>query len=117
MNLLEELKELGVNVEEGLGRLNKNEALYKKLLSNFTGMIENYCIQPDFEESNYEEITEKAHAIKGAAGNLSITPIYDAYTRIVDLLRAGKPKEAKEVLKKILPLQQGIVRCIEKYKN
>ena len=116
MDFLEELKELGVNTEEGLARLNKNEALYKKLLGTFTGLIENYYVEPDFDETDYEEITEKAHAIKGAAGNLSITPVYSAYTRIVELLRAGKPQEAKEVLKKILPIQQGIVRCIDKYK-
>ena len=110
MDLLEELKELGVNVEEGLARLNKNKALYEKLLGTFTGLM-------DFDEQNYEEITERAHAIKGAAGNLSITPVYDAYTEIVNLLRAGKPREAKKVLEKILPLQQGIIRCIKKSKE
>ena len=117
MDLLEELKELGVNVEEGLTRLNRNEALYKKLLGTFTGLMENYYVGVDFDDQDCKEVTEKAHAIKGAAGNLSITPIYDAYTEIVNLLRAGKPQEAKKALKKILPLQEGIVRCIEKHKE
>ena len=32
MGLLEELKELGVNVDEGLKRINGNEKLYTRLL-------------------------------------------------------------------------------------
>ena len=58
---------------------------------------------------------ERAHAIKGTSGNLSITPVYEAYSEIMDLLRSDRPDEAKELLKKILPIQEEIVSCIEKY--
>ena len=117
MELLEELRELGVKVDEGLKRLGGNATIYKKMLGTFVKMMKNYSCQPDFDAEEYEDIIEKAHAIKGASGNLSLTPIYEAYSEIMDLSRAGKPEEAKHLLEKILPVQNKIVECIEKYKQ
>lgn len=114
MNLLEELKALGVNVDEGLERLAGNEALYKRLLGTFTKTINTYMVEPDFDRNEYSEIIEKTHAIKGITGNLSLTPLYEAYTQIVNLLRAGDPEQANTVLKGILPVQNEILDCIER---
>ena len=115
MTLLEELETLGVNVQEGLERLGGNEALYTKLLGSFVKSMEAHYVQPDFDENDYDEIIEKTHSIKGTSGNLSLTPIYEAYTDIVAQLRLHEPKKAKEVLEKILPVQEEIIRCIEKH--
>lgn len=117
MTLLEELKSLGVDVQEGLERLGGNEALYTKLLGSFVKSIETHYVQPDFDNNDYQDIIEKTHALKGTSGNLSLTPIYKAYTEIVDLLRAGQPEQAKEKIEKILPVQEEIIRCIEKYSS
>ena len=116
MGLLEELKKLGVNVDEGVNRLMGNAALYEKMLGSFVNMMEKSTVDPDFDGENYEAVIETTHAIKGAAGNLSITPVYEAYTEIVDLLRAKQPEQAREILKKILPVQAEIVECIKKNK-
>lgn len=115
MSLLEELKTLDVDVDGGLKRINGNETLYIKLLGSFTKSVVTYKVDADFDGNDYNDIIEKAHAIKGVSGNLSITPVYEAYTKIVDLLRAGKPEEARPILKDILPVQEKIVACIEKY--
>lgn len=115
MSLFEELTGLGVNIEEGLKRLNGNENLYKRLLGSFIKTIQTHSVRPDFDQTDYNEVIEKAHAIKGASGNLSITPVYESYTEIVNLLRAGQPEQAVPVIEKILPIQDEIVKCIEKY--
>lgn len=115
MSLFEELKSYGVNIDEGINRLGGNEGLYKRLLGTFTSTIVNYYITPDFEAENCEEIINKAHTIKGIAGNLSITPVYDAYTQIVALLRSNQTEEAKKVIRNILPVQEEIISCIKKY--
>ncbi len=115
MELFDELTALGVNVDDGVNRLGGNEALYKKLLGTFVKTVKGYDIKPDFDSENYDDITEKAHAIKGIAGNLSITPVYEGYTQIVSLLRSKEPERAKDVLKKILPVQVEIMGCIEKH--
>lgn len=115
MSLFEELKGLGVDVDGGLKRINGNEKLYTKLLGSFTKSINTYHVGADFDGTDYNETIEKAHAIKGVSGNLSITPIYEAYTKIVDLLRAGKPEEARPILEQVLPIQEEIISCIEKH--
>ncbi len=115
MALLEDLKALGVDTDEGLERLGGNSSLYERMLIKFLDMIEKSAVQPDFDNDNYEDVIERAHAIKGVSGNLSLTPIYKTYTDVVALLREGKPEKAKEELAKVLPVQDEIVECIRKY--
>lgn len=115
MSLLSELSESGVNVNEGLDRLMGNAALYERMLGSFVKMMKTMEVQPDFDNTNYADIIEKTHTIKGTSGNLSITPVYEAYSEIVRLLRADQPEEAKAVMQKIIPIQDKIIKCIEKY--
>lgn len=115
MGVLEELKAFGVDVDEALERLGGNESLYKRLLGSLVGTLRDYYVGADFDGNDYAETTERAHAIKGTAGNLSITPLYEAYTKIVELLRAGQPEQAREILTGVLPVQGEIIACIEKY--
>lgn len=117
MNLLDELRDLGVDVDDGLKRIMGNEKLYIKLLGSFVKMMKSHTVDPDFDAADCTEIIEKTHAIKGTAGNLSITPLYESYSEILGLLRNGKPEEARELLKKVLPVQEEIVSCIEKHMN
>lgn len=115
MNLIQELKALGVNTDEGMARMNGNASFYERMLVKFADMLKNSPVKPDFDCNNYADITEAAHAIKGTSGNLSITPVYEAYSEIVRLLRADQPEQAKEILEKIMPVQTDIVNCIKKY--
>lgn len=117
MALMEELRTLGVNVEEALDRMMGNAALYEKMLGRFVDMMDNSLVTPDFDNNDYQEIIEKTHAIKGATGNLSLTPLFEAYSEIVRLLRADDPEQAKKILTDILPVQQDILDCIKKYKS
>lgn len=115
MNLLDELKGLGVDVDEGIARPTGNPAFYEKMLFRFPDMLAKSSVNPDFDCNDYGEVIEQTHAIKGATGNLSLTPLFQAYDEIVALLRADQPQQAKEVLQQILPVQEKIVACIEKY--
>lgn len=113
MNLFDELKTLGVDVDDGLKRIMGNEKLYRKLLGSFVRMIRAQALPVDFDTTDCTDAIERAHAIKGTAGNLSLTPIYESYSEILNLLRSGKPEEAKAVLEKVLPVQEEIISCIE----
>ena len=113
MDLITELKKLGANTEDALERcLNKPE-LYEKLLKKVPANVEKLEVQRFFDEGDYQTALANAHTIKGIAGNLSLTPLYTAYTEIVDLLRADKPQEAQRVLSEILPVQKKIIACIK----
>lgn len=115
MGLMEELKEKGVNIDEGVNRLMGNAGLYQKMLFKLVDLIRKSPVDLNFDANDYEKTIEEAHAIKGATGNLSVTPLYEAYTKAVNLLREGKPEEARTVLTDILPVQEDILSCIEKY--
>ncbi len=115
MSLFEELRSLGVDIDGGLKRIMGNEKLYTKLLGSFVKMANNNVIALDFDAADCTEAIEKAHAIKGTAGNLSITPLYEAYSEILTLLRTGRPEEARTLLEGTLPTQKRILECIESH--
>lgn len=116
MSKIDDLKALGVNVDEALERFMGNGALYEKMLNKLTNAVKDVQVLPFFEAGDHKTALENAHALKGVTGNLSVTPLYKGYTEIVDELRAGNPEKARTVLDGILPVQEQIIECIEKYK-
>ena len=115
LDLLTELKGMGTNIDEGIERCMNNVGLYEKLLKKVPQNMEKLEVLSYFESGDYETALMNAHTIKGVSGNLSLTPLFSAYSDIVNLLRADKPDEAKKILVGILPLQGQIVDCIKKY--
>ncbi len=116
MDLIKELEALGVNTEEALHRFSGNSALYLKMLGKVTTAVNDLEVMPCIEKEDYETAVTNAHTLKGVTGNLSLTPLYKAYTDITNLLREQKYAEAKELLEKTLPVQNDIMACIEKNK-
>lgn len=115
MSVLDELRALGVNVDEGLARINNNEKLYTRLLGTYVKSTEANVVSADYTDADVPDMIEKTHAIKGTSGNLSITPMYEAYSKIVDLLRTGRAEEARPILQEILPVQAKILDCIKSH--
>ncbi len=114
MALLEELRGLGSNVDEGLERFMGNMALYERMLRKLPDMVRKTDVEGAFASGELKEAEERAHALKGATGNLSVTPLYEGYTKVVDLLRAGQANEAKAVYDGMVSIQEQIIACIER---
>ena len=114
MALLDELKELGSNVDEGLERFMGNAALYERMLHKLPDMIRKTDVGAAFAGGELKEAEEQAHALKGATGNLSVTPLFEGYTKVVDLLRAGQAEQAKAVYDGIISVQDQVIACIER---
>lgn len=115
MTLLEELSENGVDINDGLGRLMNNSAIYEKLLKKLPDSINKQEVLSFIDSGDIETATRNAHTIKGVTGNLSVTPLYTAYTEIVNLLRAGKIDEARKLYVDTLPVQKTLLDIILKY--
>jgi len=115
MTFFDELKELGVDVDEGIERIMGNTGLYQKMLVKLAIMVREFSSTIDFEQEDNSELIEKVHALKGSAGNLSVTPLYNAYTRLMTLLSANEREQAKTAYEEILPLQDKILACIERH--
>lgn len=116
MSMLDELKELDVNVDEALHRFMNKTALYEKMLMKLPGMMQGEKLMETIDAGDINGAIEIAHTLKGVLGNLSITPLFEAYTKIVALLREDKPDEAKEILADSIPIEEKVVVCIEKYR-
>ncbi len=114
MDLFEELREIGVDVDDGIDRVMGNAGLYQRMLVKLCEMLKNLPAESAFDEDDISALIEKIHAVKGSTGNLSVTPLYIAYMEILTLLRENKPKRAKAVFEDILPVQNKIIACIEK---
>ena len=84
---LESLRAYGANVDEGLARCFNKEAFYLKLV----GMA---LADGNFEKLEQAEaagdvkgLFEAAHALKGAIGNVSLTPIYEPVCALTEMVR------------------------------
>ena len=118
MNFMEELKQLGVDVQEGVERVVGDESLYQMMLGMFVDVVSSNPIRiEDFEGEVHEELTGRVHTLKGAAANLSILPLFTRYTEILALLRGGKAFEAKSAFLETEPIQRNIVDRIRRYQN
>ena len=116
MSLLEELKSLGVNVDEGLDRVLGDSVLYKRMIGMFVDLVNNNSISlKDFSEADLSVLMERTHVLKDITGNLAMTPLFKSYMKVMDFLRAGQAAAAREEFEKLLPAQAKIIDCIKRY--
>lgn len=81
------LKAFGANTEEGLARCMGNEALYLRLVATIPAEKNFDRLKSSIENNNLDEAFEAAHALKGALGNLALTPLYKKAASLTELLR------------------------------
>ncbi len=112
MSLTEEMKKYGANITEAMERFMGNEAIYEKMLKKFPAAVESHQVAEYIKKGDNKTAVANAHTLKGVTGNLSITPLYNAYVEIVNLLRAEENDKALAATENILQLQQSIVECI-----
>lgn len=117
MALLTELNALGANTKEALTRVMDDEDLYVMMLGMFTDALKSDPVrEEEFHAGDLDPLIRKVHTLKGTAGNLSITPLFESYTQILGLLRQNEPAQAQRVWKTMLPVQEKVVACIERYR-
>ena len=84
---IEQLAAYGADTQTGMRRCLNNEGFYLRMVSllpkdpNFPKLFE------AMEAGNLSTAFEAAHALKGASGNLAITPLYQPLCQLTDLLR------------------------------
>lgn len=116
MGWMEELKGLGVNTDEGLERVMGDSSLYEMMLGMFISAVQENRIAPkDFDGSDLETVIKKVHMLKGTAGNLSLTPLFNSYQEMLALLRSNQTAKAKAEFEKMLPIQEQLIDCIKQH--
>ena len=98
---LDDLIAYGANVEEGLGRCMNNEEFYLRLVEKMKADENFDTLQKAVEDGQLNDAFEAAHALKGALGNLAITPLYEPLNEITELLRVEADVDYAPLLARI----------------
>ncbi|MCR4909577.1 MAG: Hpt domain-containing protein [Lachnospiraceae bacterium] len=88
MTTLEKLKEFGADTEEGLARCMNNEEFYLKMVDMGIRDERFEALKEALEKNDLEGAFDMTHALKGALGNLALTPLYRHVSEMTELLRA-----------------------------
>lgn len=118
MTMIEELQSLGVDVQEGIERVMGDESLYGMMIDMFVDAVRDNPVDINgFSADNLEALANQIHMLKGITGNLSMTPLFDRYTRTLGLLRNNQGAEAQAEYLQLVPIQKAIIDCIKRHKE
>ena len=108
----DELISMGIDLDGALQRFLGKKAIFEKMLKKLPKAVADCPVEEYFEKKDYQTAFANAHTLKGLAGNLSVTPMFDAYSDICDKLRHEDNEGAYTALKNVLPVQEKIIAYI-----
>ncbi len=78
-----------IDTQSGLHRLMGNQKLYARMLGLFLQSAELDELDSALAQSDIAKAADAAHAIKGLAGNLSLSALFQSCSALMNSLRAG----------------------------
>lgn len=108
-----DLAAFGANTNEGLQRCMGNEGFYLRLVKMIPGDSNFQKLYDALDGGNWAGAFEAAHALKGALGNLSLTPIYEPIFEITEKLRACTTVDCTDLVVIIRQRQEELKRLCE----
>lgn len=82
------LQRYGIDYAEAMDRFGGNEDLFVRLATKYLNDPHFHALEAAMAEGDAAAGEREAHSLKGVAGNLSFTQLYDLATRITDALRS-----------------------------
>lgn len=79
-----------IDVDDALIRMFGNKKLYAKTLNMFLAGKEFENLEAAIAENNLGKAGELIHTLKGVAGNLSLTALFDQSAQLMQKLRQGE---------------------------
>lgn len=101
MITIDNLAELGANVEEGVARCMGKEDFYLKLVNMVVADDGYERLKAAIEAHDLEEGFERAHALKGAVSNVSLTPLLEPISEMTELLRDRSDIDYSDLVNKM----------------
>lgn len=94
--ILEQLQAANVDTKGALERFIGNAELYIQFLDKFQSDETIELVHAAAEANNWDDLFFAAHTMKGMAGNLGLTRLYEASAETVRLLRAKEYSAAAD---------------------
>ena len=106
---LEDLKDHGVDIDDGLNRFMGSREIYVKCLKQFKD-DNNYADMLDaIDGKRFEDAFTCAHTLKGLSGNLSLSDLYQSVIPLVESLRH---KEYENVDAQVPPVKAAYEEAV-----
>lgn len=107
---------LGGDYESVIERLNKAE-LIQKFLYKFLDDKSFALFEESMAKDDYSEAFRGAHTVKGICQNFSFTRLYESCDAVVQAMKAGDYKLAKELTPQFTDDYWHTIHAIEAFKN
>ena len=108
-----DLKTYGADTEEGLRRCMNNESFYLRLVNMALDDAGFGKLSDAVGNDDRKAAFEAAHALKGSAGNLSLTPIFAPISEITELLRARTQTDYSALINQIREARDELAHICE----
>ncbi len=105
MITIEELKNAGADVETGLSRCVGKEDLYLKLVNMGLSDKKFEELGTALKSNDLTQAFELCHALKGAIGNLALTPLYKVLSQMTEKLRNKESADYSAMYSDILAIR------------
>lgn len=115
--LFDELKKVGVDIDDAMSRFMNNQALYIKFLKKFLEDKKLEDVSSEMLKKNdYRNLIEPIHTLKGLTGNMGFKTAYSLTSKIVYNLRNDSEiDKISEIHSELLSNLSEIRGIIEKY--
>ena len=110
MLTIDNLKALGADTESGLARCINNEDFYLKMVTMALQDPSFDQLKDALAEGDLDTAFERAHALKGTIGHVSLTTLFDPIAEMTEDLRARKDIDYSGAI-------EGIFTELEKYRS
>ena len=103
----------GIDTNAGIRRFNGRAELYEKYLFGFPADPNFAAMCEGIAAGDAAAAFAAAHALKGVAGNLSLTQLHQDIVPLVEELRAGSLEHAAELLEPVTADYQRAIDAVK----
>lgn len=96
MQLEEAMRELNMDIEGTLARFSGNGALLERFIRKFAQDTTFQDLKQGVSENDWKKMEISAHTLKGVAGNLGFSRLFQEATGMVADIRADRKEKALE---------------------
>jgi len=108
-----------IDAEQGVKRINGNRKLYWKLLNEFYDEYSDFAseIRGEISFENKEEVTRKAHSIKGVAGNIALNSMHETAKDLEESFIYNQTDKIPNLLEKLTNEFEKLKKYIEENRH
>ena len=107
-----DLEAAGIDVQSALERFMDNEMLLERFLKKFLDDPNYGKLKEAQAAGDWEGAVTASHSLKGVCGNLSMTELFDLFTRQVQMLREGDEAGAADLMPAIIQSYERVNQAI-----